>query len=81
MPQITLICECCRRPFEGRPNRRTCSVSCRRSVEYARREWDKRAYYVRHLERKAYYGFLTPTERQHWQLKFREELAKSGTRP
>ena len=81
MPQITLICECCRRPFEGRPNRRTCSVSCRRSVEFGRRHWDRRAAAVRMYEWNAHSEFLTPRQRETWRLRFEEAQAKLGPRP
>ena len=35
-----LICESCRQPFDGRPNRRYCSLPCRRRLEMKRRVWD-----------------------------------------
>ena len=37
----TLTCQSCRSTFEGRPNRRYCSVSCRRAAEMAQREIKK----------------------------------------
>ena len=81
MPQITLICECCRRPFEGRVNRRTCSVSCRRSIELGRRLWDRRAAVLRIFERNAHSVFFTPRQRETWRLRFEEAQAKLGPRP
>ena len=81
MPLVTLICECCKRPFEGRTNRRTCSVGCRRSLEFGRREWDRRALHVRWLELNAASEYLTKKQRAHWRAQFDEALAKLGPRP
>ena len=81
MPAVTLTCENCKRAFEGRPNRRTCSVSCRRSLEFGRREWDRKALRVRFLERNANSEFLNKRQRAHWQKQFEEALAKLGERP
>lgn len=81
MPAVKLVCECCKREFEGRPNRRTCSVSCRRSIEFGRREWDRRALHVRSLERNANSEYLNKRQRAHWQAQFEEALAKLGERP
>lgn len=34
-------CANCRTVFVGRENRETCSVRCRRGLEYKRRKWDR----------------------------------------
>jgi predicted nucleic acid-binding Zn ribbon protein len=47
---VELICEHCHEPFQGRPNRKTCSVRCRRILENKRRFWDSRFTHVRFLE-------------------------------
>ena len=36
-----LVCRTCRRPFEGRPNRRYCSKRCQRYREEKRRAWSR----------------------------------------
>lgn len=81
MSLVTLICESCRNPFEGRPNRRTCSISCRRSLEMGRRLWDRRAVIVRYYERNANSEYLTKKQRANWQAQFEAENAKLGPRP
>lgn len=81
MPNITLICESCKRPFEGRPNRRACSVGCRRSLEMGRRLWDRKALTVRYLERNAYMEGRTKLQKANWLKRFEEALAKLGPRP
>ncbi len=81
MPPVRLVCESCKREFDGRPNRRFCSVSCRRSLEFGRREWDRRALHVRFLERNATSDFLTEKQRKNWQARADEALAKLGPRP
>jgi len=35
-------CPVCGETFQGRPNRETCSVRCRRHIESRRRSWDLR---------------------------------------
>jgi len=81
MPAVTLTCENCKREFEGRPNRRTCSVGCRRSIEFGRREWERKALHVRYLERNAASEYLTKKQRAHWQQQADEASAKLGPRP
>jgi hypothetical protein len=81
MPLIRLICESCKREFEGRPNRRTCSIGCRRSVEFGRRLWDRRAAIVRYYERNTYSEYLTKRQREHWRKKFEAAQAPLGSRP
>lgn len=58
-----MTCEYCKKPFLGRPNRRTCSVKCRRTLENKRRFWDKRFAYVRHCEIQADWDLLTAAQR------------------
>ena len=81
MPDVTLVCESCGQSFQGRPNRRTCSVSCRRSVEMGRRLWDRRAVYVRMLELNAHSEYLNKKQREHWRKQFETAQAKLGPRP
>ena len=83
MPPVRLICENCKREFEGRPNRRTCSVGCRRSLEFGRREWDRKALHVRWLELNGTSPALhrTPKQREHWLKQAAEAAAKLGPRP
>lgn len=81
MPDVTLVCESCQRPLRGRPNRRTCSNGCRRSIEYARREWERRAMIVRYYERNAYMEGRTKLQKANWLKQFETALAKLGPRP
>ncbi len=81
MPAVTLVCENCKREFEGRPNRKTCSNGCRRSLEFGRREWDRKALRVRCLERNAASEYLTKKQRANWQRQADEALARLGERP
>ena len=81
MPNVTLICANCGKNFEGRPNRLHCSVGCRRSLEFARREWSRRALYVRFLERNSNNEFLTKRQREHWRKLFEAAEAKLPPRP
>ena len=80
MPSVKIVCENCKHEFEGRPNRRTCSPGCRRSLEMGRREWDRRAGYVRYLERNAHSEHLTKKQRANWQAQFEAANAKLGPR-
>jgi hypothetical protein len=81
MALVTLICESCGSPFQGRANRRTCSNNCRRSIEMGRRLWDRRSARVRYLERNANSEYLNKKQRDHWQAQFEEASAKLGPRP
>lgn len=47
------VCAGCGDPFEGRPNRQYCSVSCRRSLEMKRRHWDRLTANAERLEGRA----------------------------
>ena len=82
---VEIICEHCKKPFPGRPNRKTCSVKCRRTLENKRRFWDSRFRYVRHCEVQANWDGLTVAQRAHWQKEadeVREKLLKMyGNRP
>jgi len=82
---VQLVCENCRESFLGRPNRKTCSVRCRRILENKRRFWDSKFRYVRFCEIQANWDTLTPEQRVHWQKEadeVREKLLKVfGTRP
>lgn len=81
MPSVTLICASCKRPFEGRASRLYCSVGCRRSLEFGRRLWHRRAMYTRYLERNANNEFLTKRQRENWRQQFEAAQAKLGPRP
>jgi len=37
----SIVCSNCGESFDGRSNRETCSVKCRRHLEYKRRKWDR----------------------------------------
>lgn len=80
-----LICERCKQPFEGRPNRKCCSVKCRRILENKRRFWDTRFRRVRYCEIHGDWDFLTVAQRAYWYLeadRLREMLLKQyGPRP
>ena len=82
---IQLICGYCKEPFEGRPNRKTCSTKCRRTLENKRRFWDRKFSYVRHCQLQADWDMLTAEQRKHWQKEAdiaREKLLKVyGNRP
>ena len=81
MPNATLICESCKRPFQGRPNRLHCSVGCRRSLEMGRRLWDRKALIVRYLERNSEDPCKTKKQRAHWRKQFEDAQAKLPPRP
>jgi hypothetical protein len=85
---IELTCEHCGNTFEGRPNRRTCSVRCRRALEDRRRFWDQKFAYVWHCRRQVTWGReigLTDKQRRAWQKKaddLEKKLLKAyGPRP
>lgn len=82
---VELICEHCKKLFLGRPNRRTCSVACRRTLEAKRLFWDRKFSYVKFCEMNATWEVHTSQERAHWQKKAdeaREKLLKIyGNRP
>ncbi len=50
---MTLNCDNCGETFEGRPNRRFCSVRCRRAIELKRRYWDQAMRYASFWELEA----------------------------
>ena len=50
---MTLNCDNCGETFEGRPNRRFCSVRCRRAIELKRRYWDQAMKYASFWELEA----------------------------
>ena len=83
MPNVTLVCQNCRKPFQGRANRLHCSVGCRRQFEMRRREWEHRARHVRWLERNATSPELHRTKKQaaHWMAQADAARAKLGPRP
>ena len=81
LPNVTLICANCGKSFEGRPNRLHCSVVCRRSLEFARREWERRALIVRFYERNSNSEYLNKRQREHWRQQFESAQAKLPPRP
>ena len=81
MSNVTLVCANCGRAFEGRPNRFHCSVSCRRSLEFARREWERRALIIRYYERNSNSEYLNKRQREHWREQFESAQAKLPPRP
>lgn len=54
-------CEICDLVFEGRPNRRYCSLKCRRKAEMAERKRKRQARY------EAWRASWTPAEREFWE--------------
>lgn len=54
----TMTCESCQTVFEGRPNRKYCSVDCRRTAEMKEREIKRKERY------NAWLAALTPEERE-----------------
>lgn len=59
-----LTCTTCRRPFEGRPNRRYCSTVCRRQREAKRRAWDNLTRTAARLRQRAEVA-TDPRQREH----------------
>ena len=82
---IDLICENCRESFEGRPNRKHCSVKCRRDLARKRKFWDRKFTHVRFCEIQASWDTLTDEQRANWQEKADFEREKQlkiwGPRP
>jgi hypothetical protein len=68
MPNVTLICQNCKKEFLGRANRLHCSVPCRREFEMKRRIWERQARHIRWLELNGTSPELhrTPKQREHW---------------
>jgi hypothetical protein len=58
---ITLTCQSCEIEFKGRPNRRYCSVECRRKAEIAERQRKKAEEYQKWLDS------LPPEQRKAWE--------------
>ena len=58
-----IVCEYYKKPFFGRPDRKTCSIKCRRTLENKRRFWDTRFAYVRHCQTQADWDLLTAAQR------------------
>jgi hypothetical protein len=52
-----MTCESCQIVFEGRPNRRYCSIDCRRKAEMAKREIKRKEQY------EAFLASLSPEEK------------------
>jgi hypothetical protein len=82
---IEITCEHCHKPFLGRPNRKCCSVRCRRTLETRRRFWDRHFSYVRYCEMNAEWQWHTAKEKETWRKRadeIREKLLKVyGNRP
>lgn len=82
---VQLICEHCKNLFEGRPNRKTCSVRCRRIIENKRRFWDRKFSYVRTCEVNSNWETHSAEVRENWKKRgeeVREKLLKIfGDRP
>jgi hypothetical protein len=80
-----IVCECCKKPFLGRANRKTCSIRCRRILEGKRRFWDHKFSYVHLCEINANWDTHSADVRAHWQKEAdeaREKLLKVyGNRP
>jgi predicted nucleic acid-binding Zn ribbon protein len=74
--EVSLICESCKKDFEGRPNRRTCSTKCRRILEKKRKFWDRKFGYVHFCQLQADWDTLSAPERASWQKKADEARGK-----
>ena len=64
---MILNCENCKKPFEGRSNRKTCSVRCRRTLENKRRFWDGKFAYIQWCQIQADWDLLPEQQRKNWQ--------------
>ncbi len=78
---VTIVCECCKAEFQGRPNRRTCSVGCRRQLEMLRRDWDRRAARLRFFQTQANAERHSAKQRAAYQAEADAEAARLGARP
>ena len=83
MPEIK--CENCGKLFNGRVNRRTCSLVCRNALAVKRKYWDRHFRYVKMCEINSTWDVHSPEEREHWRKKGEEIktklLAHFGPRP
>lgn len=83
----TITCESCHIAFEGRPNRRYCSIKCRRKAEMkerSRKQKERHAAWLASLspEEKTFWDSIpefeinwTPDDQRAWE----DELAKMPT--
>jgi len=82
---MKLTCANCGKSFQGRANRKHCSLRCRCALAAKRKFWDRKFSYVSFCEIQADWDFLTADQREHWQKeadKAREKLLKVyGNRP
>lgn len=82
---MELICENCKKCFEGRPNRKHCSLKCRSTLAMKRKFWDRKFSYVRMCELNAEWECHSPEQRANWKKEgdeAREKLLKHfGPRP
>ena len=78
-------CENCGKLFQGRPNRKHCSLRCRSTLAAKRKFWDRKFGYVRYCQIQADWDLLTADQQKHWQEKAdeaREKLLRIyGNRP
>lgn len=78
-------CENCGKLFQGRSNRKHCSLRCRCTLAARRKFWDRKFGYVRFCEMNAEWELHSPDERANWKKKgdeAREKLLKRyGPRP
>ena len=85
MALLRKICELCKKEFVGRPNRRTCSVKCRRTLERRRRFWDGLMAHAEFCQLQADWTWLTEEERASWARDAAVErarvLVRYGPRP
>jgi hypothetical protein len=80
-----IVCENCKKVFEGRSNRRHCSLTCRNALAVKRKFWDRKFYYVRLCEVNSEWECHSPEQRAHWKKEgdeAREKLLRIyGNRP
>ena len=80
-----IYCQNCGKLFDGRPNRKHCSLVCRSALAVKRKSWDRHFSYVRLCEVNSEWEVHTPEQRENWKKKgdeAREKLLKYyGPRP
>ena len=82
---IEIKCGNCGKLFQGRSNRRHCSLLCGSELAAKRKFWDRKFGYVKFCETQANWDTLTREQRAHWKKEgdeAREKLLKFyGNRP
>ena len=83
--EATLTCDVCGEQFVGRPNKKHCSLKCRRDIERRRRYWDSIGKYIQMCEYNAAWDKHPERVREEWRKRAegaRERREKRfGARP